>query len=106
MYKLIFYVPKDKAQKVKEAIFETGAGRIGNYSHCAWETLGRGQFKPLSGANPAIGSVGAVEFVEELRVEVLCLKDQVRSAVSAMKSAHPYEEVAYEIISVRNHEFE
>lgn len=106
MYKLIFYVPKNDAEQVKEAVFATGAGKIGNYSHCAWETLGMGQFKPLDGANPAIGSIGAVEHVEELRVEILCLTEQVRSAVMAMKSAHPYEEVAYEIVSVRNHEFE
>lgn len=106
MYKLIFYVPKNDADQVKEAIFATGAGKIGNYSHCAWETLGMGQFKPLGGANPAIGSIGAVEHVEELRVEILCLTEQVRSAVMAMKSAHPYEEMAYEIVSVRNHEFE
>lgn len=103
MLKLIFYIPKDESEKVKEAIFATGAGGIGNYSHCAWETLGMGQFRPLNGANPTLGQVGELEKVEELRVEILCSKENIEAAVLAMKAAHPYEEPAYEVVSLENY---
>lgn len=103
MYKLIFYVPKKDKEQVKSAIFETGAGQIGLYSHCCWEVEGMGQFKPMQGSVPSIGHVGSVERVKEFRVELLCSNDQIFSAVKAMKSAHPYEEPAYEVISVQNH---
>ena len=103
MYKLIFYVPKNSCEKVKEAIFKTGAGSIGNYSHCSWETLGVGQFLPLEGANPTRGKIGQCEKVAELRVEILCEDENIKEAVKALKSVHPYEEPAYEVISVLNY---
>ena len=96
-YKLCFFVPEDAAETVKEAIFATGAGGIGNYRRCAWQTLGQGQFEPLDGANPAIGAIGGLERVPEYKVEILCTEAQLRPAVAAMKNAHPYEEVAYEV---------
>lgn len=105
MYKLIFYVPKQQAEPVKTAIFATGAGQIGHYSHCSWETEGVGQFKPLTGANPSLGEVGELEKVSELRVEILCLEANIRAAISAMKQSHPYEEVAYEVVSIENNKF-
>ena len=104
MYKLIFYVPEESTDNVKNAVFETGAGTLGLYSHCSWQTLGMGQFKPLSGSNPTIGSQGQVESVQEYRVEVLCTEQQIRPAIAALKQSHPYEEVAFEVISVLNHE--
>lgn len=97
MYKLVFYVPIDEAEKVKAAVFQTGAGSIGNYSHCSWETKGVGQFRPLNGSSPAIGQIDSLERVDELRVEILCSEESLRSAIAAMKSAHSYEEVAYEV---------
>lgn len=103
MYKLIFYVPKEQAEDVKEAIFTTGAGTLGNYAKCSWQTEGLGQFMPLSGSNPTIGSMNQIERVPELRVEILCLEENIRTAVSAMKESHPYEEVAYEVISIENY---
>ena len=106
MYKLIFYVPVDDAQGVKEAIFQTGAGHIGNYSHCSWETLGTGQFLALKGANPTLGDVGHLEKVEELKVEILCSQLNIGAAVKALKNAHPYEEPAFEILSIENYMFE
>lgn len=104
-YKLVFYVPTEDAERVKESIFQTGAGRIGNYSHCSWEVEGMGQFKPLKGSNPAIGTIEKVEKVKELRVELMCTKDQVKDAISALKESHPYEEPAFDIISIENHLF-
>lgn len=102
MYKLIFYVPLDNAEEVKEEIFKTGAGSIGNYSHCSFETMGTGQFKPLSGANPSIGTIEKLEKIKELKVEILCEQKNIKEAILAMKASHPYEEVAYEVVSVLN----
>ncbi len=103
MYKLVFYVPINEAEKVKNAVFSTGAGTIGHYGNCSWETPGIGQFKPLTGSNPAIGLKNKLERVEELRVEILCTEQNINAAVSSMKKAHPYEVPAYEVLSVLNH---
>lgn len=101
-FKLIFYVPKSDLDSVKSAIFETGAGRIGNYSHCSWEVLGFGQFRPLQGANPSIGMVNKVEKVEEYRVEVLCTEKVIHKAIKALRKSHPYEEPAFEVVKIES----
>ena len=106
MYKLVFYVPINDAENVKKSVFLTGAGQIGNYSNCAWETEGFGQFKPLSGSNPTIGKLDCVEKVPELRVEILCESKNIKEAIKALKDSHPYEEPAYEVFAVLNQEFE
>ena len=105
MFKLIFYVPHRNAEAVKQAVFSTGAGQIGYYGHCSWETEGTGQFRPLAGANPTLGTQDKLEKVRELRVEVLCEEENIRQAIMAMKEAHPYEEPAYEVYEVMNSKF-
>lgn len=102
-FKLIFYVPENACERVKEAIFETGAGSIGNYSHCSFQVKGQGQFRPLESSNPSIGQINKIEKVSEYRVEILCLKEQLDDAISALKGSHPYEEVAYEVVSIENY---
>lgn len=102
MYKLSFYVPQDHAETVKQAIFDTGAGHIGNYDQCCWQTLGQGQFRPLPGSQPAIGAQHKLETLPELKVEMVCEDKVIREAVAAMKQAHPYEEVAYEVVKLAN----
>jgi len=97
MYKLAFFVPLDHAESVKQAVFAAGAGKIGDYQECCWQTLGTGQFRPTDKANPFIGSDGVLEKVEELRVEMVCVDECIRQAVDALKQAHPYEEPAYEV---------
>lgn len=97
MYKLAFFVPEDDAEIVKEAIFATGAGRIGNYEACCFQTPGRGQFRPLDGANPHIGDVGSLETVNELKVELVCEDELIAAAVAALRLAHPYEEPAFDV---------
>ncbi len=97
MYKLCFFVPEADAETVKEAIFLTGAGRIGNYDRCAWQTLGMGQFRPLDGSQPYLGTHHQVERVPELKVEMVCEDHLIAEAVRALKAAHPYEEPAYEV---------
>ncbi|SFC22183.1 hypothetical protein SAMN05660443_1952 [Marinospirillum celere] len=97
MYKFAFFVPEKDAEKVKTAVFATGAGRIGLYEHCCFQTPGQGQFRPLQGANPQLGEVNTLEKVAELKIELVCEATLIQAAVAAMKKAHPYEEPAYEV---------
>lgn len=97
MYKLCFYVPESHLEAVKAAVFQAGAGRIGDYDHCCWQVLGQGQFRPLAGANPHLGELGTLETVAEYRVELVCADAWIAEAVRALKAAHPYEESAYDV---------
>lgn len=97
MYKLCFFVPDSHLEPVKAALFAAGAGRIGDYDNCCWQTLGTGQFRPLAGANPHLGEVGQVGRVEEWKVEMVLDDDLVQSTLMALRIAHPYEEVAYDL---------
>ncbi|WP_114417572.1 YqfO family protein [Marinospirillum perlucidum] len=102
MYKLAFYVPEEAAEVVKQAVFATGAGRLGDYAECCFQTPGQGQFRPLEGANPHLGKNGQLEKVAELKVELLCPQDLIKEALAAIKSSHPYEEPAYEVWKLEN----
>lgn len=97
MYKLVFFVPESHKESVKQAVFASGAGKIGNYDCCSWETLGSGQFRPLAGADPFIGAQGELETVAEYRVEMVCSDERLHEAINALKKAHPYEEPAYDL---------
>lgn len=97
MYKLAFFVPESHLEQVKNAVFATGAGRIGHYDHCCWQVKGEGQFRPLEGSHPHIGSLREIEKVVEYRVELVCADKLIKQAVAAMKLAHPYEEPAYDV---------
>ena len=96
-YKLCFHVPEDHAEAVKTAVFEAGAGRIGNYDRCCFQVRGQGQFRPLEGSNPHLGEQGAVETVDEVRVETICTDDNLKAALGALRLAHPYEEPAIDL---------
>lgn len=93
--KIEFYVPETHLESVKNAMFSAGAGRVGDYDCCAWQTLGQGQFRPLLGSTPFLGEAGSVEQVAEYKVEMVMESGKVDAVVAAMKDAHPYEEVAY-----------
>ncbi len=95
-YKLTVFVPLDSAEKVSNAIFEAGAGHIGNYSHCGFGTDGTGTFLPLQGAKPAIGKKGKFEKVREVRFESIVPAGKVAAVVTAMNKAHPYEMPAFD----------
>lgn len=97
MFKLCFFVPDSHLEPVKTALFDAGAGRIGHYDQCCWQVLGHGQFRPLPGSNPHIGSTGEVERLEEWKVELVVEAHLVQAAVAALKAAHPYETPAYEV---------
>ena len=102
MYHISFYVPKTHLEVVKEAMFGAGAGRIGHYSKCAWQIKGEGQFCPQVGSDPYLGEHGEVERVEEYKVEMVCCTRSLSRVIEAMKSAHPYEEVAYSVFSLES----
>jgi hypothetical protein len=97
MYKLVFFVPEAHVETVKTALFAVGAGRMGHYDCCAWQTLGIGQFRPLAGSQPFIGSSNQLMHVSEYRVEMVCADEHIAQAVDALRKAHPYEEPAYDV---------
>ena len=101
MNKLVFFVPESHKKAVKQAVFSQGAGRYEGYDCCSWETLGTGQFKPLSGSQPFIGQQDKIETVAEYRVEMICDDHHIKAVVQALIDAHPYETPAYEVWSIR-----
>ena len=98
--KWVIYVPPESAQAVRAAVFEAGAGHIGDYSQCSWSITGIGQFLPDDGATPAVGTVGALERVPEDRVEVVAPARLRGPVLAAMRAAHPYEEPAFDVLSL------
>lgn len=98
--KLTVFVPSDAAAPVRAAIAEAGAGRIGDYDFASFSTSGEGRFRPLEGANPTIGTVGEIETVAEVRVEVVLARHLRTQVVRAMLAAHPYEEPAYDVVEL------
>ena len=100
MYKICVYVPEKSVENVKQALFDAGAGRIGNYDRCCWQTEGIGQFRPLQNSNPAIGSLNEVERVREVKIELVCADELVKQAIQAMKDSHPYEEPAFDVLQL------
>ncbi len=101
--KLYTYAPLNIADKVRDAMFAAGAGSIGNYTECSFSVNGMGSFRPMANARPAIGQAGgARETDNEVKIEVLVTKHKEREVLAAMRSAHLYEEVAYELIPISN----
>jgi hypothetical protein len=92
---LVIYVPTEAAERVRRAIGDAGAGRLGNYSHCSFSIEGTGRFTPLQGANPAIGTVGSPTEVPETRIEAIYPRSQRTAVVDAALSVHPYETPAF-----------
>jgi dinuclear metal center YbgI/SA1388 family protein len=100
--KLVVFVPEDHADKVRQAIGDAGAGFIGNYSHCTFNSNGTGTFMPNEQANPFIGQSGNLEFVNEVRIETIFPSSIQKRVISSMLKSHPYEEVAYDIYPLEN----
>ncbi len=86
---------------VKEAMFMAGAGTLGDYKRCSFEYEGKGQFEPQKGSDPHIGTMGQLETVEEVKVEMVCHPADVEEVIKAMKETHPYEEPAYGVIDIK-----
>ncbi|MFC4786515.1 Nif3-like dinuclear metal center hexameric protein [Nocardioides sp. MAHUQ-72] len=98
--KLTVYVPVADADRVRAALADAGAGRIGDYDQASFSTPGEGRFRPLEGAAPSIGSVGTAEVVDEVRVEVVLPRGRRTAVVAAMLTVHPYEEPAYDVVEL------
>jgi len=98
MYKLTVFIPATHLEAVKAALFDAGAGGQGAYDRCAWQVRGEGQFRPLAGSAPAVGTQGHVETVDEYRVEMLCPEARADAVIRALRSAHPYEEPAFDLV--------
>lgn len=103
--KLITFCPNDKAELVRQAMFEAGAGHIGNYDSCSYNVEGYGTFRGLENANPYVGKKFEVHKEAETRIEVIYPVFKEKALLDAMKNAHPYEEVAYDIYPLANDYF-
>ncbi len=95
--KLVWFVPADALDATRDAVFEAGAGRIGDYERCSWYTAGTGTFYGGDETDPAIGESGREEHVPELRVETVVPEGRIRDVIVALQLAHPYEEPAYDV---------
>jgi len=100
--KLVVFVPGDHIEAVSEALFSAGAGQVGAYDRCSFRTHGVGTFRPGTGTNPFSGTIGQTELAEEIRLETILPKRQLRKCLEKMHLAHPYEEVAYDLIPLDN----
>ena len=100
MYKLTVFIPEEALEKVKAALFAAGAGTIGNYEQCCWQVKGEGQFMPMAGSNPHLGSQDKLEKVAEWRVEMMVKTSMIAEVIKALKQAHPYETPAYDVLEV------
>jgi len=99
-YKIVVFVPFENTDELTFAMASAGAGRIGNYSVCSFRMKGVGTFMGVDGSNPVIGSKGKFEMAEEVRLEMICDKRDLKNAIERMYEVHPYDEPAFEIYEV------
>ena len=95
--KLVWFVPEEALDVTRDAVFEAGGGRIGEYERCSWYASGTGTFLGGPGTRPTLGESGREERVAELRVETVVPEGRIRDAIVALRLAHPYEEPAYDV---------
>ncbi|MEA3445646.1 MAG: Nif3-like dinuclear metal center hexameric protein [Bacteroidota bacterium] len=100
--KLVVFVPENHADKVRSAILAAGAGKIGNYDYCSFNSSGHGTFRAGNKSNPFVGKQGELHSEEEIRIETIFPKVKQAAIIQAMANAHPYEEVAYDIYPLEN----
>jgi hypothetical protein len=93
-------VPREALDAVRSALFEAGAGRIGEYEHCSWYTQGTGTFLGGEGTNPTIGEAGREQRVAELRLETVFPEESQDNVIAALRRAHPYEEPAFDVYAL------
>lgn len=101
-FKLQVFVPLSHSDVVRKALAKSGAGQIGQYRACSFSLQGEGRFEPLDGATPFIGEVDSLAVVKEERIEVIISASEIHTAIQMMKEVHPYEEVAYDVIELKN----
>ncbi len=103
LQKLVTFVPVDHAEKVRAAIFSAGGGNLGKYSECSFNLEGEGTFMALEGADPFTGEINKRHAEKEVRIEIIFPSFRQQAVINAMKNAHPYEEVAYDILALGNY---
>ena len=96
-FKIVTFVPVNSINEVAEAMFNAGAGSIGNYSKCSFRSEGAGTFLPMQGAKPAIGSKGKLANVKEIKLESIVAESKVADVIGAIRTAHPYETPAFDV---------
>ena len=102
--KIVVFVPEENLEKVQNAMWDAGAGEIGRYDCASFRACGTGTFRAQDGANPVVGKIGKLESLEEWRLEIIVPEAKKNAIVRAMKTSHPYEEVAFDIIQLQNKE--
>lgn len=100
--KLTVFVPATHAEALRGALAAAGAGKLGDYEACSFSSEGTGRFQPSELANPFVGNAGQLEVVREEKIEMLVPQHELSSVIAAMKKAHPYEEVAYDVVALVN----
>jgi dinuclear metal center YbgI/SA1388 family protein len=100
--KLFTFIPVDKAEEVRQAIFAAGGGQISNYSECSFNVEGTGTFKAGEGTNPHVGEIGKQHRENEVKAEIIFAANLENKIIAALKASHPYEEVAYDIMELSN----
>ncbi|MBI9088577.1 MAG: hypothetical protein JEZ12_05140 [Desulfobacterium sp.] len=100
MYLVSFYVPDSHLETVKTALFKKGAGKLGSYDCCAWQTKGVGQFRALAGSTPFTGNQGKIHREVEYKVDLICNNDIIKAVLMELVDTHPYEEPAYHAVKI------
>jgi len=103
IYKLAVYVPEQYQDPLREALFQSGAGQIGNYNETSFSLTGKGSFKPMEGTKPFIGQTGKRESVNEIKIETIFYERNLSKIIEAIHKNHPYEEPAYDIYQLEKH---
>jgi hypothetical protein len=99
-HKLVWFVPEEALDATRDAVFSAGAGRIGDYERCSWYTVGTGTFRGGDGTAPAVGEPGREERTTEVRVETVVPAERLDEVMAALRAAHPYEEVAFDVYAL------
>jgi hypothetical protein len=99
-HKLVWFVPEEAVDATRDAVFSAGAGRIGDYERCSWYTVGTGTFRGGDGTAPAVGEPGREERTTEVRVETVVPAERLDEVMAALRAAHPYEEVAFDVYAL------
>lgn len=102
--KIITTAPLNEADKIRQALGEAGAGKLGEYSFCSFSYRGQGRFMPSDKANPYIGEANKLKIVEEEQIEVVCLRENAKQVIAALRQAHPYEEPVVDIVPLMSEE--
>jgi hypothetical protein len=101
-FKLEIFAPTEAVDDILATLAQAHAGEIGNYDHCSSITQVNGTYRPLQGANPAVGEVGKLFYGSECKIEVNCREDHLIEAIQAVREVHPYEEPVINVISLAN----